>query len=371
MTPGSGGPAVVRSEVRGDLQLRRVPLDGGAEWDEFVAASRIGSIYQSTDYAEVYAIAGWKSELLVLRDDREIRGGTLISWKQAPLVGRRLARVENGFLLADPADEAAAGHLWSGIRQWCQDRRVGLLDVRPHQPRAVGGVPQPAGARLDSWLRARGCRHSAREGGGTYWLDLTRSEEELFGRTASHFRRHVRRARRAGCQVRFTFDPTIIDPMFECYMSMQRRKRQKVSYPPEFFRYGIRHLLSRRRCVVAHTETRGSRGSYAVIGLPGVPRYMLGASVPTGAAPPAGHLLHWEIARWLKDRGHPAYDLGGAPGPVPREDHPNFGVWRFKHDMRGDYVDYVGNYELVFSKAFRLIFRRGLPLYRWLRGTGD
>jgi lipid II:glycine glycyltransferase (peptidoglycan interpeptide bridge formation enzyme) len=58
----------------------------------------------------------------------------------------------------------------------------------------------------------------------------------------------------------------------------------------------------------------------------------------------AGQLIHFGAMQYLRDRGKYYYDFGGCPGPVPIKSHPNYGVWRFKHEFNGIYGEFLPYY---------------------------
>jgi peptidoglycan pentaglycine glycine transferase (the first glycine) len=74
--------------------------------------------------------------------------------------------------------------------------------------------------------------------------------------------------------------------------------------------------------------------------------------------------LHWEIIKWLKKNNYNSYDLGGSPGDIPQQDHPNYWVWRFKKGFNGDYIESLCYYEYVFSKSLYWLYEKLIPIYR-------
>ena len=73
--------------------------------------------------------------------------------------------------------------------------------------------------------------------------------------------------------------------------------------------------------------------------------------------PPTGQVLHFGIMQHLRNDGYAFYDLGGSPGPIPQKGHPNYGVWKFKQEFAGDYVQYLDLFEQVLSPTWNGLLR--------------
>lgn len=65
--------------------------------------------------------------------------------------------------------------------------------------------------------------------------------------------------------------------------------------------------------------------------------------------------------------GFSPYDLGGTPGKVPKNKHPNYWLWRFKKRFNGNYVESLPYYTYVFNKNLYLIYKISIPIYKKFR----
>ncbi|MBV8196035.1 MAG: peptidoglycan bridge formation glycyltransferase FemA/FemB family protein, partial [Candidatus Dormibacteraeota bacterium] len=70
----------------------------------------------------------------------------------------------------------------------------------------------------------------------------------------------------------------------------------------------------------------------------------------------APHLLQWEVMRWLRDRGVRTYDLVAVPRRAElREDHPYWGLYRFKSGFNDEITEFTGTWDAVASpRRYRL-----------------
>jgi lipid II:glycine glycyltransferase (peptidoglycan interpeptide bridge formation enzyme) len=62
----------------------------------------------------------------------------------------------------------------------------------------------------------------------------------------------------------------------------------------------------------------------------------------------ANHLMQWHIIQWAKEQGSKLHDLGGSPpsDKILDENHPHYGIGRFKTSFNKHVTDYVGAYDL-------------------------
>ena len=79
--------------------------------------------------------------------------------------------------------------------------------------------------------------------------------------------------------------------------------------------------------------------------------YMYGASSDAYRNVMPNHLLHWAVIKWAKEKDYKYYDLWGIPAN-PTENHPLYGVYRFKKGFKGRLVKYVGVYDFPYSPLF-------------------
>jgi len=80
--------------------------------------------------------------------------------------------------------------------------------------------------------------------------------------------------------------------------------------------------------------------------------YKDGASVRKRTAYGASHLLQWKVIEWAKSRGVVTHDFCGSPpsDKIHDQDHPHYGIGRFKASFNKEVTDYIGCYDLVVSR---------------------
>ena len=97
--------------------------------------------------------------------------------------------------------------------------------------------------------------------------------------------------------------------------------------------------------------------------------YLYGASSNRHRNVMPNYLLQWTMITWARESGCTLYDFRGVSGDLS-EDNPLYGLYRFKKGFNGDLVEFVGEWDKVYSPFFYWLWTRALPLYyrgvRWL-----
>ncbi len=60
------------------------------------------------------------------------------------------------------------------------------------------------------------------------------------------------------------------------------------------------------------------------------------------------------------------YDFRGVSGDLD-PNNPLYGLYRFKKGFNGEFTEFIGEYDLPFSKSLYMLWDKGVPLYRSIR----
>ncbi|MDO4542802.1 MAG: peptidoglycan bridge formation glycyltransferase FemA/FemB family protein, partial [Bacillota bacterium] len=90
--------------------------------------------------------------------------------------------------------------------------------------------------------------------------------------------------------------------------------------------------------------------------------YLYGASSNEHRNVMPNYLIQWTMIQYAKEHGCTLYDFRGVPGEVPG-DHPLYGLYKFKKGFNGDYVEFIGEYDLIYNKVFYKLYEVFEPLY--------
>ena len=95
--------------------------------------------------------------------------------------------------------------------------------------------------------------------------------------------------------------------------------------------------------------------------------YLYGASSNRKRNLMPNYLIQWTMIEWAKEHGSTLYDFRGVPGDVG-EDHPLYGLVKFKRGFGGKYTEFMGEYDLVYRGFNYSLYNFLEPLYqKWVR----
>lgn len=327
----------------------------------------MGSIFQSAEWAIQMQNGGFSRKLITVHQNNKLCAGCNVYRKNIPFLNLCILKIPYG-------------PIWDGDNIVCLERLVDdlisyamivkaiSLEFFVYLPESSYRLTNEIQLKLYNAVSTRGF-HLTGDSIGTYIIDLNLPEEEIFSSFKKNHRRDIQKGVREN--VRVSLDTgndasKLIDTFYSYYLTTFQRKGL-VPYPPQFFYYGIRKMVEAGLCRIFYASLDKTIYNVAIVSLFGTPTYIWGASIPTSGLPPMGQLLHWEVIKWLKTNGYNAYDLGGAPGPVPVKDDENYWVWRFKYGFGGRYYQSSSSYQIVFKPILNRFFQEALMAYRVLK----
>lgn len=151
--------------------------------------------------------------------------------------------------------------------------------------------------------------------GETVFVDLTQSEEDLWGQTRSTHRRKIKQAERVGFVAEIDDNWKYFDDFFEIYTETMRRVNANDEYffPRQYF-CRLRDALggALHLCVVRAGQVITCAGLFSeVCGI--VQAHLAGSRVEHGGGDTAKLMFDF-VRRWAKQRNNRFYHLGGGRG---------------------------------------------------------
>jgi lipid II:glycine glycyltransferase (peptidoglycan interpeptide bridge formation enzyme) len=371
-----------------DLAVRTItPAAHLAFLRDLSAAGGSASFLQTPAWGEVKS--EWRRESLAWELAGETVGVALVLHRRVPRLRRSLAYLPEGPVLDWAADELApwfdpmVEHL----------RKVGAFGIRMGPPvvvrrwdaaavkagiadgtvRRLGDVPptsrNPDGARVVSQLRELGWRPQAVAGGFAagqpqynFWLPLRhpdgrpRTEADLLAGMNQQWRRNIKRAEKAGVQVR-PGDPSDL-PAFHALYALTAERDHFTPRPLSYFETMFEALggeePDRIRLYLAHHE--GELVAATVwVRVGGHTWYSYGASSTEKRDVRGSNAVQWAMIRDSLAAGADVYDLRGITDTLDPDD-AHVGLVQFKVGTGGEAVEYAGEWDLPVNRALYRAF---------------
>ena len=84
--------------------------------------------------------------------------------------------------------------------------------------------------------------------------------------------------------------------------------------------------------------------------------YFYGGSLSKHRRVMPNYLLQWEMVRWAIESGCDIYDFRGVSGDLD-ENNPLYGLYRFKKGFNGEFIEFMGESDLILKPAAEKIVR--------------
>ena len=113
------------------FKLEKQPYSqSDAEWDAFVEGHPMGSVLQTTRWAQLKNHFGWRSHRVWLRQEGKLVAGAQVLFRSALLGMVRMAYIPHGPLV-NWQDEEQVAVMMNQIDLSCYEHRAGLLKMEP------------------------------------------------------------------------------------------------------------------------------------------------------------------------------------------------------------------------------------------------
>jgi peptidoglycan pentaglycine glycine transferase (the first glycine) len=340
-----------------DVRLSRD--DDDPAWDRFVADTPGGHHVQTTQWARVKAIQGWRAARVVLERDATIVAGAQLLVRNVPRVGA-IAFAPCAPLTAGREPELLASAL-EAMRAAVRDERAIYLKLQPPNDR------QDA----DPVLRAAGFVRSDLAPGpeATVRVDLRPEPDRLLAQMRSSTRSNIRKAQRKGVTVRAGGEEDL--EAFYSIVASTGERQGFDAYPPAYYREIWRRFGAGGggRLLLAELEGR-VLGSIMVVGFRDSVIYKMGGWGGERGAVHPNELLHWTAMQWARDQGYRWYDFEGISVSIARallngeQDVATAGPARFKLGFGGEVEVFPSGYDYTYRRALAPLLRVMSPRLR-------
>ncbi len=325
------------------------------EWNDFVRASAHPSVMQSWEWGELKAATGWRPTVVAVEDDGGIAAGALMLERRLPWVGRALLYAPRGPVL-DWDDGEMLARLLGDIRALARERGAIALKIDPCVPAQRADVVAA--------LSRQGFRFVGSDDpdlGGTqprYVMktDLTPEPDDLMASFHKKWRYNIRLAGRKGVTVR---EGTRDDlPEFYRILEVTAERDEFRVRGVDYYDRLYDLLVPAGVAKLFAAEHEGRMIAAAILFRMGHQAvYVYGASDNEHRNLMPNHLLQWEMMQWAREQGCTVYDFRGVTREVDGEPVGELGgLNRFKRGFAARYMEYIGEYDLVFSPLWYRVY---------------
>lgn len=317
-------------------------------FNSFVADQPKGHILQSYEWGEVKAGTGWVPLRLVVEERDAIVAAVSLLERKVPLLNKKIFYAPRGPVL-DYSNRKLFDYLLDEIRKVAQKRGAFVFKIDPDVPSSEKA--------LTSYLFEKGFRSQAYQNFEgiqpryVFRLDITPSLEELFSNLHSKTRYNVRLAERKGVLINENCTREDLRAFYDILTVTAERDNflvRSFSYFEIIWDFLVENGLA--KLFMAQYEGKYIAGTLAFI-FGDKTWYIYGASSNDFRNVMPNYLLQWTMIKWAKEKGCTMYDFRGVPGNLT-EDNPLYGLYRFKKGFSAEFVEFLGEFDLVYSRLY-------------------
>jgi len=331
------------------------------EWNDFVARSLYGDVLQCWEWGELKARTGWQPLPVAVAEGDQIVATCLLLKRPAPVVGGCLLYAPRGPIV-DFNAESAWPHLLAEMREVAVAHRAMALKIDPAIPAERTEV---VAALEQAGFRAR---HQGGDFGGVQpryvmKVDISGDLDELMASFKPKTRYNIRLAERRGVEVPEECRRHDLPAFYELLKTTAERDGfvvRDISYFYDIWDLIIEPGLG--RLFLAQVADELVAGTIAFI-LGHQAWYVYGASSNRHRNLMPNYLLQWRMMQWAKQQGCTVFDMRGVAREINGEAQGSTaGLNRFKRGFAAQYVEYIGDWDLILRPGAYRLFDWAQPI---------
>lgn len=341
---------------------RIINQDEKDRYNQFITNHPQGHFLQLWEWGQVKKGTGWEPLPMVLEEDGAIRGALLILKRTLPIPGfKKCIFYSPRGPVVDIDSLEASQVLFQGAVRVAKDHGAIFLKIDPdikvdnyHFPEIL----KKCGFRQNK----TGLDFEGVQPRFVFRLDITPSEKDLLAAMHSKWRYNIRLAKRKGVTIRQAEGKQDLRIFYDILQKTAERDQFLVrSY--EYFEWIWDYMVNGGYAQVFLAEYEGQviASTLALI-LKDKAWYLYGASSNEYRNVMPNYLLQWEMICWARNHGATMYDFRGVSGDLD-ENNPLYGLYRFKKGFNGEFTEFIGEWDLVYSPFFYWLWNRVIPLY--------
>jgi len=334
-------------------------------FNSFITNHPKGHILQTWEWGELKKRSGWQPIRMIVEDQGSIYAAISLLKRQLPAGAGCLFYAPRGPVL-DINDSTAWDTLWQGCRDlaakhkaiFCKiDPDVADDDILWQQRIKAGGFVATDNGEGFEGVQPR----------YVFRLDISPDQETLLANFHQKTRYNLRLAERKGVTVVPAVPQTELPVFYQLLQETAQRDNfliRPFAYYQDFYELLVPQGLA--QMFLVYYQDKAIAGSLA-FKLGDKAWYIYGASANEYRNVMPNYLMQWRMIQWAKQHGCTMYDFRGVPGDVD-EDHPLYGLVKFKRGFGGDYIKFIGEYDLIYRPVVYKMYNTFEPLYqKWVR----
>ena len=331
-------------------------------YNNYIATAIKGHVLQSFEWGEIKGEGEWNPYRFIVEEgERNPVAAISILGRKIPGLGRTFFYAPRG-PVGDVHNFKLMDFLFGEVKKFAQKRGAIFLKIDPDI--------SVEDSEFEEYLHSRNFIQTGKGKGFegvqprfVFRLNLEPDIDTLFNNLHSKTRYNIRLAKKKGVEINGDCEVEEL-PVFYKVLKETTERDKFLVRPYSYFENMWRHLMpsGNLKLFMAYYQGKPVAGTLAFLfGDKGW--YIYGASSNSYRNVMPNYLLQWTMIKWAKENDCSFYDFRGVSGDIS-EDNPLYGLYRFKKGFKGDFIEFIGEYDLVFSPFYYHLWSILEPIYQ-------
>jgi peptidoglycan pentaglycine glycine transferase (the first glycine) len=328
-------------------------------FNDFMAVHPKGHVLQSWEWGKVKEVTGWVPIRIVVEDAGEIVAAVSLLKRQLPAGLGSIFYSPRGPVI-DMKNTEAWDILTKAVAEEGKKHKTVFWKVDPDIDKDF-----PEAEEWIDALRKAGFKNASKGEGFegvqpryVFRMDISKDIDTLLAECHQKTRYNIRLATKKGVTITREAGKECLPEFYKILTTTASRDKfliRPYSYFESF--YDNLQPAGQAELFMAYHEGEAIAGTLA-FRLGDKAWYIYGASSNKKRNLMPNYLIQWTMIEWAKEHGCTMYDFRGVPGDVG-QDHPLYGLVKFKRGFGGKYTEFIGEYDLVYRgfnyKAYNVL----------------
>lgn len=336
--------------------MKFTQIEDENRWNAFVHDSPNASILQSYEWGKVKS-GSWKPFYTAVVDEGEnILAVALILKRALPFVGKSIFYGPRGPIFKNKNSDLIT-FFFSSIRNLAEKENAFVFRCDPEIPEND--------IEFAKNLTSNGLGYNPEniQPRGTIILDIRPDADTLIKSFHHKTRYNIKLSEKKGVTVEEKNSQDGVEVFYKLFKVTSERDKFLI-LQKSYFTHLWKTLSEKKMGSIFIAYYDGKPLSAVFMTVYGkTMTYLYGASSNEHRNLMPNHLVHWRAIEWAKSRGVEYYDFWGIPAH-PHEQHPLWGVYRFKKGFCETETNWIGTYELILNSFWYLVFEKGA---KWIK----
>ncbi len=341
------------------IYAEQITLKNKQRWNKLLKQSLYPSYRQSIEYENSKEINNRSVTSNIFNKNGEDIAGVHYSIKYSRFL--KTADILSGFVFKYEPTKELLEYIINHFIEFAKANHATYIRINPWLPQIIKDKKTDYPLLFNDLLKQKKIE-ILKEGRHTYWIDLSKDEDEILKLMKKQTRYEVKQALKSEIFVEIFDKPHIkyINEFWEQYKFLGRYKGFNM-YNENDFKHELYSLLDAGLAYLYILYYKNRTINFSFASNFGISSYMHGAInydfKKIEGCPSPGQFAQWKMITTSKKNNAKFYDLGFCPGSVPQKEHPSYKIWRFKYGFGGDHVQFLPIYGMAIQPLRGRMFK--------------